>query len=561
MKSLEEGHVAPQAFVGWQKSGCLPCFLKGFTGLVFSGDGGLKDVSDSQVLAIRAIRQLCSAYKKPKQMCSQAKVVSAIEAYIAIDDDMRTSLPDTEDLNQYLEVAAYVVSTVFKDFNPYELVPKHGPGATADRVNGNQKYSQDKITWFERFNRYFCAGEFLYNTEESEHFDTKGYKLASEEQEIPARLSTVPKTMQKPRVIALEPTSMQMIQQPIKDYLVNSIERCPLTRGHVNFSRQDVNQRLALINSRTRQYGTVDLSAASDRVSAEQIYLLFSVYPLLRDVIFTARSKRVDISGKIRTLNKFASMGSALCFPCEALYFYVLCICSILKSRNLPVSSSNISSVAKEVYVYGDDIIIPSDEVENLSRHMSLFKAQVGLEKTFYKGFFRESCGKDAYAGVDITPVYIRHIFPSSSKDYVRIVSYVESCNQFHYNGYVKTAAFIQSEVEALVGSLPTVGSTCPGIGWHFGDSLGKRRFSKTLQRVEVSTFVVDIRPNKDVISGYAALQKFFLTQGKKTLDTSYPVSFRRAVAFAKSALDKRHLLRSYGFGALTLKRRWVQPY
>lgn len=557
-KCLENGRIVSQDFVGWRKTEGLPCFLQGFLKLIFCGERKLIEDSDQSIYAIRAIRQVCSFFKKEKRMCSDERVKDALINFCQIDDDMRVSLEDSCSTELFQDVSAYVVSSVFKDFQSENLVPKHGPGATADRLNGNQKFVQSKIAWPKQLDSLVNRDLFLYNTEESCYLDTEDVKTV-EPYALPSRLSCVPKTAETPRVIALEPTAMQMVQQPLKDYLVKSIEGAPLTKGHVNFSDQTINRRLALENSRSREYATVDLSAASDRVSKEQIYLLFSVYPELRSALFSARSNFIDISGSIRELNKFASMGSALCFPCEAIYFFVLCICSILENRKLPASPSNISNIAKRVYVYGDDIIVPSTEVDYLIKFMAKFKARVGAEKSFSKGFFRESCGMDAYNGVDITPVYNRRSILSSRRDVPCAVSNVSTVNQLHAAGYIQTALYFKELIEIHLGKLPSVEETCAGLGWHFGNYASKSRVSKQLQRKEVRTLVVDVLPNSDPLSGYAALQKCLLRlENPMELDTSYPISYRRRAQYFKDVQDKKHLRRSFGFGTLTLKSRWI---
>lgn len=558
-KCLEEGKVTLHDFSGWKKRGCLPVFLQGFTKLIFSESGRLHETNSQHIYATRAVRQICSLFKKKKELCSEKRIRESLDSYCQVDDDMYSALPKNSSTELFMDTAAIIVSQVFKDHEAIDLIQSHGPGATADKINGNRKFSQSSITWLSKFDKYVSKEEFLYNTEESAYLDTEGPSVVEESYNLPCRLSYVPKTMKVPRIIALEPCSMQSIQQPIKDYLVDCLEQSPLTQGHVNFKDQSINRRLALENSLTKKKATIDLSAASDRISTEHVYLLFSVNPGLRDLLFTARSEYVDIFGSLRKLNKFASMGSALCFPVESIYFYTLCISSILERRNLPPTYPNIYKISRDVHVYGDDIIVPVDEVDYLCRFFDQFRSKVGLEKSFKKGYFRESCGMDAYAGVDITPTYLRASLPTSRKDVDLIISSISFANQCYKQGYARTTNFVKKIVENAVGSLPTINETDGGLGWHFGNYLTKVRTSKNLQRREVRTLVVDVRPEKDEINGYAALQKSLLRlQNPLELDMSYPVSYRRAAKFFKESTDKEHLKKSYGFGNLALKSRWI---
>jgi hypothetical protein len=55
--------------------------------------------------------------------------------------------------------------------------------------------------------------------------------------------------------------------------------------------------------------------------------------------------------------------------------------------------------------VFGDDIIVPSECAEFVIDDLESFGLLVNRTKSFWRGAFRESCGVDAYNGVDVTPV------------------------------------------------------------------------------------------------------------------------------------------------------------
>ena len=383
--------------------------------------------------------------------------------------------------------------------------------------------------------------------------------------ELPVRVISVPKTLKSPRIIALEPTAMQMAQQSVKDFVVEKLESHPLTKGHVNFCDQSINQRMALESSVTQRFATLDLSAASDRVHKDLVWRMLDVNPKLRDLVFSSRSSTAKLpDGTLVPLNKFASMGSALCFPIEAMFFTVLCVLAQLRHKRVSPSVSSIRRCLRQVYVYGDDIIVPVDKVEATITTIHEFGLKVSMSKSFYKGFFRESCGMDAYKGVDITPIYVRNPIPSSMKQASAIISSIETANQFWKNGYARTAQCIRRYVESVTGTLPVVSRTSSGLGWWAFDTFpckGRYRFNKRFQRTEVRTLVPTISKKEDIITGYSALFKCLLQKALIPEKGELPWHTRWNALNAKLEQSTDHLNVSSRRGAVTLKRRWIPVY
>jgi hypothetical protein len=160
-------------------------------------------------------------------------------------------------------------------------------------------------------------------------------------------------------------------------------------------------------------------------------------------------------------------MGSALCFPVESMVFFTICIVGRLAALSLLPTVSNIKKVARRVYVYGDDLLVPSDEVPTVARALSAFALKVNDTKTFRTGMFRESCGMDAYNGVMVTPIYVRTMPPSDRRSSAELVSYVSLANQLYKAGWWVLAKRVREVVERILGPLPTVRETAPCLGWH----------------------------------------------------------------------------------------------
>jgi len=78
--------------------------------------------------------------------------------------------------------------------------------------------------------------------------------------------------------------------------------------------------------------------------------------------------------------------------------------------------------------VYGDDIIVPTSVVDELVKLLGFLGFEVNTEKSFSDPDlrFRESCGLDAYNGVDVTPVYVRSL-PGSKPELCHLVNSLAS--------------------------------------------------------------------------------------------------------------------------------------
>lgn len=546
--ALENGKVTSDLFVGWRKRQCLPAFLLGFTSLVFDSHTGEK-IDEPQTEAIRAVRQICYLFKKVKIACTEQRTIRALQKYVQVDSDVGSSTPgrSDEDFVAFQEVSNVVITDLCGEIDTERLIPHHGPGSTYERLTGNRKYFSRKANWYKCLEPFF--DESIFYSSEEIYNSSKVIRKTFLESTV--RVITVMKTLKSPRTIAMEPVAIQMAQQSLKDFLVEKIERGSLMSGHVNFTDQKINQRLALESSKTRAFATLDMSDASDRISSKSIWLMLASNPTLRDLIFCCRSTKAKVLGKFINLNKFASMGSALCFPMMAMYFYIVVIVGILKHRGLCPTPVNIRKAGESVYVYGDDIIVPTDVVETVYTTLADFGNVVSRKKSFYKSNFRESCGVDAHNGEDITPVYIRHMIPQSVNDASAIVSYVSAANLLFEKGYKRTACYIKNVCEAVVGKLPTVRRNSPGLGWHFDDGSQEPvyRWNRKLQVHEVRTLVPKVIYEKDHLRDYNALTKclLVLTRRKSNLDLS--------------TSDEKHLVRSPVRGALTLKRRWVSVH
>jgi hypothetical protein len=113
-----------------------------------------------------------------------------------------------------------------------------------------------------------------------------------------------------------------------------------------------------------------------------------------------------------------------------------------LVKRNLYASPRNIRGLRGQVAVFGDDIVIPSDCRELLEDVLEVLYFKINDTKSHWTGRFRESCGLDCFAGVDVTPVYFRR---ANSGKPESIASTVECRNNFQKKWLLHTASYLAS--------------------------------------------------------------------------------------------------------------------
>lgn len=414
---LAVGQVAPTAFAGWRKRLRLPAFLQGFVSLVFNAEtGGL--LNDPDIAAIEGVRQICLSFKKLPVPCSPARERAALRGYEEVECELsETMCSGNADL--FNQVSALLWSSLLDgSYDPSRLIPRHGPGQTAEGITGNRKYSQR--VWYERLEPFFPSDAFIMSTVNHMMDSTEGLecvRYVEVEDEMPVQVRLVPKTLKAPRIIAMEPVCMQYAQQALAAELVQRIESHWLTRGHVNFTDQTINQRLAISASSDESLATLDLSEASDRVPLSLVHDMMSSRPDYRDAILACRSSAAQLpDGKVISLRKFASMGSALCFPIESLYFYIVILVALFEKYGTPVTYRDMYKLSRKVFVYGDDIIVPVDAVGAVMDTLTKFYCRVNTAKSFWNGKFRESCGMDAFDGERVTPTYLRRFRPHHRK-------------------------------------------------------------------------------------------------------------------------------------------------
>lgn len=481
----------------------IPRFLGWLIERVFTSEGYIRNYPD--ITALRHLRQFLYFNYKLKLPYDSETESSVIESFVRTQDELQ-SLEFPLEVSPIIREARSFITRLFGGISVRDIIPRHGPGAVStgeeigEKSNFSRIYSHTEMMY--PFTEYFMLGlnQVADQLDRVQALEVLPHGTA--------QVVLVPKDSRGPRLISKEPLELQWIQQGIQRLLYRWIESHPLTRGFVNFTDQTINRFLALDASRTCEYVTLDMKDASDRVTLKLVERLFSGSSLY-DALIASRSEFTRLpDGREVRLSTFAPMGSAVCFPIEALCFYALAV-SVLH-----VHKYRSTNYLPNIYVYGDDIIVRREDYPLLLQYFPMFGLKFNTDKCCVGGSFRESCGCDAFKGIDVTPARLRTTWSHRRcRDASELLSYVELSNSMWDRGYWGVATMIQRMVEDRYGPLPYVRekytyhdhagrvstNSSSLIGWyrpHVHPSIANRhrvkaRFSPSLHRLEYRNWVV----------------------------------------------------------------------
>lgn len=527
-----------------------PGLLHAFWALIFDEDGMLLPIPNTD--AIAGLRQLLLFAKKLNLECSEEKTNAALAEFVEVDESLPRSHPDTWDsdypqwqsrtghplwgplevgresqpeldLDQALpepspirwERFRLLCGMVVSSFTQHgdgrisfdDLRPKHGPGAVADGEVRKHSLSH----WPLKLARMFPPDHFASH----DLIDrTKTVK------EYPSKVLCVPKTQKGPRIIAAEPTAHQWCQGAVERWLRDAIDRSLIAEA-IDLRDQSFSQSYALWASKQGHAATVDLSAASDRLSTRLVEYVFHANRDLLDLLHACRTRMFRMpDGSLHVARKFACMGSACTFPVQTIVFTIISIFALLEEEGSRIDSSSIREASGRIQVFGDDIIVPVHAYVRLVKLLTELGLKVNADKSHGTGMFREACGLDAYSGVDVTPAYFLQAYNPRNPE--SLVSIVASSNNFHEKGCWNAAMFLLNTVDVRVRkrirmarrdvSQPCIFSYVPSEN-HLAV-----RFDPQEQTLKVKALVVDLKIDRDCNDWAANLLQFFSERGSKPL-------------------------------------------
>jgi len=505
-------------------------------------------IDDPSIESIYAIRQLTLVFSKIELPCTPSRERKAMAEYVNCDKEVNNndSRLESSDFSELSRMGSLLFGSIFssvdRDIYSESIVPKHGPGATAEKLTSNGKYSSSY--WTARLEKVFHFGDFL---SPSPRFSTEdwsdGIDILEPGSELPARVVSVPKTQKTPRIIAIEPSSVQYVQQGLLEAVTRATDS-DVIGGFISSRSQLPNQELARQGS-VSSLATLDLSEASDRVSLQHVKAITSRHPLIWSALTASRSTHATVPGHgVIPLSKFASMGSALCFPVEAMVFLTMIFLGIEQERGYRFSKKEeFSSYLGMVRVYGDDLIVPVEYVHSVMDRLEHFGAKVNRHKSFWTGRFRESCGKEYYAGHDVSVVKFRRMFPTSRQCVAETISLVSFRNQLYQFGCWNTCAWLDKKLRNLLKHFPCIESSSSALGRVSFLGYVSEKEHEHLHTPLVKACVVSSVSPKDSLDGPGALLKYFLKRGDSP------------------RYDEGHLERAGRPRIAYIKTRWVTPY
>ena len=497
----------PMGFHTSSKNASNPAFMQVYFNLVFDEHGFLLDVVPIEV--VKHIRQVLYFAYKLEMPYSNADNSHVIENFVSTDESLALQCDPLA--SRLLQLAKIITEKVFYGFDHKDIRPRHGPGAvaTGEKFDTKWKFSRlyNSIHQVYPYYNYYVVGGARELTDRLEW-----YRSLQRLESGCAKVVLVPKDSRGPRLISCEPLEYQWIQQGLGRELALHLERhSPYTKGHVNFTHQEINGAIALASSASGRYATIDLKDASDRVSVELVRRVFERSPRLLRALEALRSTETKLpDGRVITLNKYAPMGSALCFPVESYIFWVIIVSAVITAKRLP-----LNRVVGRVFVYGDDIVIPTEWALPCIQALETLDLIVNVDKSCFSGSFRESCGVEAFRGSDVTPFRLRKLWSNKCTDGSALMSYTHLANDMVQRGYNASGDFLWSEIERTYGKIPFGTSSAsfpcrviqsPSLAEYLNGKLFRTRWNGRFQCQEFLLPILSFRRKKTGLDGWTRL-------------------------------------------------------
>jgi hypothetical protein len=575
-KWLNQGFVVPSDASSFKKSRLtgLPVFLQGFLGRVFDPSSGVL-LDNPDIEAIFALRQLTLMFSKialpqdnpdgvSTSVVSASRERRAMSEYVLCEQEVRLSDArlDPSFKEDFKRVSRLLYGELFakmdRDVHWRRIVMKHGPGAVADRRSSNAKWDQQ--SWTNRLERVFPAQDHLIvNSSFRSHLDER-VNFLEPGSEMPVRVITVPKSLKTPRIIAIEPAAMQYAQQGLLRSFLDALNEDGFLKSIIGIDDQDPNREMAREGSYSGNLATLDLSEASDRVSNQHVLDLLDDTPELLEAVQACRSRKADVPGHgVQRLAKFASMGSALCFPFEAMVFATVIFLGIERELNTPLTRRLIESFAGQMRVFGDDLVVPREYVLSVVNELETFGFKVNVDKSYWTGRFRESCGKEYYDGHDVSIVKVRQVLPTQRRDASGVISAVSLRNQLYWAGLWVSAGWMDNYIKKVCKYFPNVAPSSPLLGRESVLGYQFERLHPNTHSPLTKGYYVSAKAPSDILDGPGALLKCL--SGKPYSGWGLPLPEFVPTHFDTASVDEEHLERSGRPKRVDIKLGWKSPF
>lgn len=468
LAGIETGFFDYRLVSQFERKGMLLRFCRSLLLEIFDQKGRLLPSPDPT--ALWRLRQLCEYMYKLAFSFTKKQQAKALEAFKTCEQRVENFTPDSAWVallrrNLHREHPEFVTTTVD------EILGSYRPRTTSGAFFGSENLIDD---W--TFYEWKLLDDYTIGTTRTDFAAFSGLFKSYPSAQVPvtlvdegktSKVMFVPKDSRKPRVISKEPLHLLRAQMSYFDWSTELLSRT--TRGRIQFRDQTQNQDLAKRGSLNRENSTLDLKEASDSLSYRLISDLFQHTSGPRWFVTNARATSTIVPGvgKI-ALSKLSGMGSGLTFPTMALLIH-LSICSMVVKR----TGYDYRYVSDQVYVYGDDVIVPRGWTFYAKDALVASGLNVNSDKCFTYGNFRESCGGDYFLGNDVAPVRLTMSNAGLDKPAevieidspIRVLEIERHCRNLVKGGLIGLADYYYGLIETVVGPLPFVTGDNPALG------------------------------------------------------------------------------------------------
>lgn len=417
----------------------LPSFLNACLKQVFGDEGVL--LEDPNPISIFYLRQFLSVNSKLITEFTDAQQDIVVKEFA--DRQIRLKRMRLPRDHFVLLCAKNALKKALRHLDLSVIDPGHGPGAVHEGYLKDARW--DFRYWSSKANKVYPFDE--YGVQGLDHLRTKSNSVVFLDR-MTTRICLVPKDFKGPRLISVEMSGNQYLQQGQMKSIMSFVERNRLLSCAIRLRDQTFNQDMAKRAYRD-SLATLDLSNASDTVTASLVWYLLSDLPKLRRQLFSTRSHSATWKDSSVRLAAFAPMGSATCFPVETLVFWALAIGSKALHRfgrkGVNLSYRDLLNLSTDLAVFGDDIIIGSNYLSTLMATLQAVGCEPNMSKTCYSTPFRESCGSEWFNGIDVTIIRNKEYAYDQDRKFSHYPVLAGLQRKFYAIGMCRTAELIAS--------------------------------------------------------------------------------------------------------------------
>lgn len=241
------------------------------------------------------------------------------------------------------------------------------------------------------------------------------------------------------RTCCTEPNLNMLIQKAADAFICRALAR----DFGIHLDRQpDYNRELARRGSIDQSFGTIDLISASDCMG---LHLLQRDLPsgAFKAALFESSCRSAVLpDGSEVKLNMISTMGNGFTFSLQTLIF-ACAVRAAYSCMGFPCTDPS-----REYGVFGDDIVVRRETYDFVAECLTSLGFQVNMAKSFNAGPFRESCGYDYFAGVNVRGVYVKSL--ESPQQVYSLINRLNRWSAYHGIPLTKTVRHLMSWVRDI---------------------------------------------------------------------------------------------------------------